>query len=356
MLFGLELSPLSDAFSTHALLVSVPEPYWVLELAVMKRGRMMRALWDSGRSFNKNRVESLLTQALESEPVVKVTNVVTKEKKQGRPIPLNTVALLKACSKALGIGPHAAMQSAERLYLTGYLSYPRTESSTYPKSFDIAGTLQQQTSDNRWGKYVSDLLSAGFNKSRGGVDMGDHPPITPCRAARAHELSGDLARVYDLVVRHFIASVSQDAVWQSTRVDFGLESLGEKGSFTLRGKELVSPGFLAILLNKEYGEDAERETGGEDDEEERSIPEFVKGETIPLVNTKSSSSSTKVAVVTAAQSAVRATLEIKEKMTTPPSYLTESELIGMMEKNGIGTGTNCQQDAPRHSGFRPRYA
>lgn len=316
-----------------------PEPYWMLELAVMKRGRMLRALWDSGRSFNKNKIEKLLVQALENEPLVQVTNVVYKEKKQGRPTPMNTVALLKACSKALGIGPHAAMQTAERLYLSGYLSYPRTESTAYPKSFDIAGTLQQQATDNRWGTYVSALLSAGFQTARGGLDAGDHPPITPCRAARAHELSGDMARVYDLVVRHFIASVSQDAIWRSTRVDFCIESLGDKGQFTLRGKELESPGFLAILLNKEYGEDADRESADMDDEEERSIPEFTKGEVIPLVNTKSSSNSTKVSVVTSSAQAVRATLEIKEKMTTPPSYLTESELIGLMEKNGIGTGT-----------------
>jgi hypothetical protein len=62
----------------------------------MKRGSKMRALWDSGRSFNKSKVEKLKTQALETNPVAQVTSVGTKEKKQGRPIPLKTAALLKA--------------------------------------------------------------------------------------------------------------------------------------------------------------------------------------------------------------------------------------------------------------------
>jgi DNA topoisomerase-3 len=146
----------------------------VLELGIIKRGRTLRALWNSGRSFNKGRVEAL-HQSTAASPLVVVKNLAKKEKKQGRPVPLNTVALLKACSKALGIGPHSAMQAAERLYLSGYLSYPRTESSSYPNSFDIAGTLKQQSSDGRWGAYVRRLLQEGPNKSRGGVDMGDHP-------------------------------------------------------------------------------------------------------------------------------------------------------------------------------------
>ena len=315
-----------------------PEPYWVLELNIMKRGRNLKAVWSSGRSFNKSRVEQLLKQALENDPFVQVRNVVVKEKKQGRPIPLNTVALLKACSKALGIGPHAAMQTAERLYLSGYLSYPRTESTTYPKSFDVIGTLRQQAEDNRWGTYVRALLQSDHQPTpRGGVDMGDHPPITPCRPARSNELSGDMALVFELVVRHFIASVSPDAVWKSTRVTFGIESLEDKGEFAVSGKELVSPGFLAILLHKEYGNETSREgllDEYDHDEEEIAIPDFTKGEVIPVLNTKSQTSSK--LNVTRSESAW-SNIEIKERMTTPPTYLTESELIGMMEKHGIGT-------------------
>ena len=62
-------------------------------------------------------------------------------------------------------------------------------------------------------------------------------PITPCRP-RAGELTGDMARVYDLVTRHFIASVSQDAVWKSTTVCLSIDELQDKGTFTIRGKQV----------------------------------------------------------------------------------------------------------------------
>lgn len=160
-----------------------PEPYWVMDLTIFKRGRIIKAQSSAGRSFNKQKINSLIESVFDSSsssstsapPTAVVTSVVSKPKKQGRPVPLNTVSLLKACSKALGIGPHAAMQTAERLYLSGYLSYPRTESTAYPKSFDIKGALRIQASDSRWGAYVNGLLQNGDCKATRGVDMGDHP-------------------------------------------------------------------------------------------------------------------------------------------------------------------------------------
>lgn len=63
-----------------------PEPYWVLELGILKRGRRLRALWESGRSFNKNKTEKLVKKALEDNAFAVVKNVVIKDKKQGRPV------------------------------------------------------------------------------------------------------------------------------------------------------------------------------------------------------------------------------------------------------------------------------
>lgn len=292
-----------------------PEPYWLMDLSVYKRGRVLKAQSNAGRSFNQNKINTLIKTVFEASPPATaiVTSVVSKQKKQGRPVPLNTVNLLKACSKALGIGPHSAMQTAERLYLSGYLSYPRTESTAYPKSFDINGSLKTQASDSRWGNYVSELLRTGNYKAKGGVDMGDHPPITPCRAAGPHELSGDMSRVYDLVTRHFIASVSQDAVWQNTKVTIDIEALGPKGNFTIKGKQMISPGFLAVLLHKEYGDEIDElaEYSKEDETEEvQNLPEFKEGETFYLSNPKESSQS-KIATVS---TGARATLGTKVRI------------------------------------------
>jgi hypothetical protein len=104
--------------------------------------------------------------------------------------------------------------------------------------------------------------------------------------------------------------------------------------FACSPNQSVSLGFLAILFHREYGDEADKDNGDED-EEERCIPEFTKGEIIPLLQSNTGSISSKVSVAT--PYAGWASLDVKEKITTAPGYLTESELITLMEKHGIGT-------------------
>lgn len=125
-----------------------------------------------------------------------------------RPSALNTVEMLKCASTGLGMSPQHTMQVAERLYMQGYISYPRTETTKYPQSFDLRETLSMLTANPQFAIFAQDLLKNGFPWPEGGKDVGDHPPITPTRVATEYDLSGDSWRLYDFVARHFIGSIS----------------------------------------------------------------------------------------------------------------------------------------------------
>ena len=121
------------------------------------------------------------------------------------------VSLLKVASSVLGIGAHQAMRVAESLYLAGYLSYPRTESTAYPPGTDLGAPLRAQAADAQWGGLAQQLLAqwgahaGGAPPARGGVDAGDHPPITPVLGADGGLPSGgDGRRIYELVTRQLL--------------------------------------------------------------------------------------------------------------------------------------------------------
>ena len=80
--------------------------------------------------------EKILT-TLKHSVYFRVTGVTQKEKVKQRPQALNTVELMRVASASLGMSPHHAMQIAERLYIQGYISYPRTETTHYPENFDL---------------------------------------------------------------------------------------------------------------------------------------------------------------------------------------------------------------------------
>ena len=67
----------------------------------------------------------------------RVVDVQQKEKTKARPQALNTVEMLRMASTGLSMSPATTMHVAERLYTQGYISYPRTETTSYPPNFDL---------------------------------------------------------------------------------------------------------------------------------------------------------------------------------------------------------------------------
>lgn len=92
-----------------------PEKYWVLDVRLDVKGRVVRLDWDRCRIFDRLAGQMFLNSVLASKRMV-VESVKKKEKSKPRPLALNTVELMRVASSGLNMSPHYAMQLAERLY------------------------------------------------------------------------------------------------------------------------------------------------------------------------------------------------------------------------------------------------
>jgi len=87
------------------------------------------------------------------------------------------------------MGSSDTMHIAERLYLRGYTTYPRTESTSFSANFDFNEIVREHCQHPEWGHIAQHMLLHGINHPKKGVDAGDHPPITPVKAATKEDLN-----------------------------------------------------------------------------------------------------------------------------------------------------------------------
>lgn len=187
-----------------------PEPYWVLQVVLTGDESLgnveLKPEWGRGRLFDREVGQFFMDRIKQNRDAV-VTDVRSEERYKAKPLALNTVELMRMASSGLGMGPAHCMQIAEHLYTQGYVSYPRTETTSYPENFDLVGTVKDQLGSSKWGADARALLDRGISKPRKGHDAGDHPPITPMKPDNG-SLSGDHARLYEYICQHFLATVS----------------------------------------------------------------------------------------------------------------------------------------------------
>ncbi|XP_058181028.1 DNA topoisomerase 3-beta isoform X3 [Rhododendron vialii] len=272
-----------------------PEKFWAVHPYIIHNGYELKLEWERNKLFDSN-VAEMFQKLIMEDGVVEVTGISEKQESKTRPSGLNTVNLLKVASSALGIGPQLAMQLAERLYTQGFISYPRTESTAYPSSFEFRGILGALVCSPSWGSYAQSLLADGYLKPRSGTDAGDHPPITPILSASEDMLGSDAWRLYQYVCQHFLGTVSPDCKFVRTTIEF---SVGGE-FFHIVGQHVTIKGYTRIMPWLAV--------------KENNLPQFTKGEKVKISK-----------------------VDLYEGETVPPDYLSESELISLMEKNGIGT-------------------
>jgi DNA topoisomerase-1 len=136
----------------------------------------------------------------------------------------------------IGIPPAAAMKLAEDLYTGGYISYPRTENTEYPKSLSLRGVLEK-LKDSSFSEEVKEILAQeNILPSRGKRRTTDHPPIYPTAPANPEKMKGDKWKLYELIVRRFLATLAPNAESEITkcRIDVNGEMFDSTGNVLVK--------------------------------------------------------------------------------------------------------------------------
>ncbi len=283
----------------------IPEKYYTVHIYAAHGDDVVR--FDCTKTFKDRREAERLKQDLEKAGIVRVSCVRIIRAKINPPKPLDTIELERRLSRFYNIRPKKALDIAEELYRHGYISYPRTETTIYPPTLNLREILQELLSTEH-SDHVRELLRRSMlTPTRGNTYDGAHPPIYPTLGATREEILTKFKRreywiVYDFVVRHFLATLSDPARVLRREVEVNYREY----VFRVEGLEIVSEGYWKVYPYEKYSE--------------KRIPELKRGQILRIVK-----------------------VEIRENKTKPPPYLSESELLKLMRKYGIGTDATMQE-------------
>ncbi|KFQ53766.1 DNA topoisomerase 3-alpha, partial [Nestor notabilis] len=277
-----------------AIQAFVPEAFYKIKVTHDHEDDSVVFNWKRNRLFNHTACLVLYQMCME-DPVATVVEVGSKPKSKWRPLPLDTVELEKLASRKLKINAKETMRISEKLYTQGFISYPRTETNIFPKELNLSALVQQQTQDPNWGAFAQRILDQGGPTPRSGSKSDQaHPPIHPTKYTA--NLQGNEQRLYEFIVRHFLACCSQDAKGQETTVEIDIAS----ERFIAQGLMILARNYLEVYPYEKWSD--------------KVIPLYEKGSRFQPT-----------------------TVEMVDGETSPPLLLTEADLIALMEKHGIGT-------------------
>ena len=308
-----------------------PEPYWVVDAVfdpVVDRPRLYEGRYHAGANPR-------IKTAAEAEGIVEacrdaqgaITKLEKSERRERPPLLYDLTSLQRDANSRFGFTARRTLAAAQRLYEEHKaLTYPRTNSryltgDMVPEIKPIADLVGSQSEYAAASKYVLSLDVLPLARVVNDEKVTDHHAIIPTRAERhpVDKMNEDDRRIYDLVVRRFLAIFHPDAVFENTRVETTIAD----HVFRTRGKVMLVPGWRGV-----YGEGPDADRADDDEGREQQLPALRDGETVAVSEVGS-----------------------EEKVTKPPRRYTEGALLAAMETAGKLVDDDELREAMKDSGI-----
>ena len=315
----------------------VPEPYWVL--STVYRDTTFTARLDNSeedeeakngeRSENKGATKRGFTDRAEAEAALRaientpftVTAVTKKKGSEAPPRLFDLTALQVECNRKFGYGADLTLEVVQQLYEAKLTTYPRVDTTYLPDDMYGKSKTILNGLSGLYGDLLAPLRGEKLRKSKKVFDSSkvtDHHAVIPTGVA-PHALTDVQRRVYDLIARRFIAVFYPDCRFATTTVD------GEAADVPFRatGKVILDEGWRAVFRR----DTTKEESSSTRSDEERTLPDFTKGESGPHTPT------------------------LTAKETTPPKPFTEATLLRAMETAGRTVDNEELRDALKENGI-----
>jgi DNA topoisomerase-3 len=308
----------------------VPEPYWVVDAVFAAPGeRLYDGRYHAGSTPRLKTAEEATAVVSAAEGQTGEITKLEKTKRTERPPFLyDLTSLQRDANSRFGFSARRTLAAAQRCYEEHKaLTYPRTNSRYLTGDMvaeikPIATLVGSRPDYAKAAEYVLGLDVLPLGRVVNDAKVTDHHAIIPTLAENGHpvdKMNDDDKKIYDLVVRRFLAIFHPDAVFENTR----LETTVAEHVFRTRGKVMLVPGWRGV-----YGEIPDAERAEDDDEREQQLPKLEQGEPAEVREIGS-----------------------EEKVTKPPRRYSEGALLGAMETAGKLVEEDELREAMKDSGI-----
>jgi DNA topoisomerase-3 len=304
----------------------VPETYFLIKGdfdTVEPAGRSYSGMWfDHTKPKSDPRATWAGTKEEAEARVAKVKGARGKvasteiKKRSVRPDLLyDLTSLQRDANRRFGYSARRTLGLAQALYEAHkVLTYPRTNSrflttDMIPELQSRAANFESLPLYAEAATFVKGLKELPLERIVNDEKVDDHHAIIPTeQVADLGKLKDDERRIYDLVVRRYLAAFHPIAKHEDTVVVTEVE--GEH--FRTKGSVLVEPGWRAVYG---LGADAPPEEGEAkpDEDEKQHLPKLTEGEAVDAQTDDE---------------------QPQEKQTKPPARYTEGTLLSAMETAG----------------------
>ncbi len=301
----------------HLIRNFTSKPFWSISADLAIKDRMIVATHVKNNFSDKILAEAIYNKIKIAKDAY-IINIKRSSKKILPPTPLNTSKTLVLITKNLKITAKLALKTLEDLYLNKIISYPRTDSDVYSKTYDHLSILQKFLIHNNYGSYVKTRFQQKKVIPRQGkIDAGDHSPITPLISLEptSPKFENDLQKkVYNLISRSYLALFGDPAEESDTKILFSIM----EEEFISRLSVLTEQGFYSIapFLSKKYDAPLDffdKLSSGKDTDKTDSTKKTHLG-TVPVKK-----------------------INFREKETQPPPRYNDTSLLRLMERKNLGT-------------------